>query len=300
MESVPPSILFKIFECLPTTSLANLSIVSRLWRAIAANVLYTNIEHHTWKPKRVSICLNTLSDNNGGDISTIVRHLDPRLWSNDPEFSILLLDALTQTQRVTKLKLSMSETFSHHFETHLLQRGIIASDSVGEGQPELWSRQFLPFLEALELSHGHRAFQLAASRPVRSVSSLTHMDYHALHHLLPFLQRSRGPMQSVHFHLTGRDTNVASKALGLTARKLPRLTHVFFNFFVSKRAHPPVRLLCLLFFPVSSPLHPRNTRRTCLKIFLRSPICTPSSSSSRGTHAPQIRTCTLTLPHYTL
>ena len=241
MESIPPVIWFKIFEFLPTTSLASLAVVSRQWRALTTKMLYTNIENHTWKPKRVSICLQALSSNHGGSISPIVRHLNLRLWSGDPQFAILLVDALIQTERVTQLKLSMSEAFSQHFETQLLERGIIASDSVNEGLPERWSKRFLPQLEELELSHGYRPFQLAASRPVRCVTSLTHLEYLALHQLMPFLQRSRGPIQSVHFNLTGRDTNAASKALSLTARKLPSLTLVFFNFFVSKRAHPPVR-----------------------------------------------------------
>src|SRR5882724_4228766 len=120
MKSIPPELLFKIFEFLPTASLASLAVISRQWRAITTKILYTNIEHHTWKPKRVSICLQAISSNHGGSISTIVRHLNLRLWSIDPEFSILLVDALTQTERVTQLKLSMSEAFSQHFETQLL------------------------------------------------------------------------------------------------------------------------------------------------------------------------------------
>jgi hypothetical protein len=136
-----------------------------------------------------------------------------------------------------KLRLSMSEAFAHHFEAHLLQRGIIALDSIGEGQPELWSEQFLPHLEELELSSGYKPFQLAAGRPVRCVSSPTHMEYHALQCLLPYFRRSRGPLQIMHFNLTGRDTNAASKALRMTARLLPYLTDVFFNVFVSRRAH---------------------------------------------------------------
>jgi F-box-like len=237
MDSLPIELLVKVFEFLPMTTLATITPVNRRWRAVTTKLLYTIIEHPDWKPKRVSICLQALSSSLDGTLSTIVRHLDLSLWSTDPALSLLLVEALIQTKLVVKLRLTMSETFSQHFETYLLEYGIIASDSVGEGEPEWWLKQFLPHLEELEFSSGYKPFQLAAGRPVRCVSSPTHMQYHALQCLLPFLRRSRGPIQSVHFNLTGRDTNIASQALKMTARMLPYLTHVFFNFFVSKRAH---------------------------------------------------------------
>jgi F-box-like len=237
METLPSELVVKIFECLPMTTLATIAPVSKRWRAYTTKLLYTSIDHPDWKPKRVSICLHALSSSHNSTLSTVVRHLDLRLWSIDPAFSLLLVEALTQTKHVVKLRLSMSEAFAHHFEAHLLQRGIIALDSIGEGQPELWSEQFLPHLEELELSSGYKPFQLAASRPVRCVSSPTHMEYHALQCLLPYFRQSRGPLQIMHFNLTGRDTNAASKALRMTARMLPYLTDVFFNVFVSRRAH---------------------------------------------------------------
>lgn len=242
VESLPIELLLRICEFLPMATLATIAPVNKQWRTVTTKLLYTVIERSDWKPKRVSICLQALSSSLDGTLSTIVRHLDLSLWSTDPALSLLLVKALIQTKLVIGLRLTMSEMFSQHFETHLLEYGIIAWDSVGEGEPERWLKQFLPHLEELELSSGYKPFQLAAGRPVRCVSSLTHLQYHALQCLLPFFRRSRGPIQSIHFYLTGRDTMMASQALKMTARMLPFLTHVFINVFVSKRAHVRVPL----------------------------------------------------------
>lgn len=239
---LPPEILFKIFDLLPSPTLISLTLVCRAWKAVSVNLLYSVIEHHAWKPKRVSSCLKTLISSHDPSLSTTVRHLDLRLWSVDPEFARLVILALIQTTNVTKLKLSMSETFSQNFEYHLLTNHIIAPESVDEKQPNQWSKRFLPHLQYLELSPGFRPFQLAAGRPARALISATHIQLEALQQLMPFFQRSLGPLQSVHFNLTGRDTKVASSALKMVASKLPCLTNVFFNFFVSKRANPPVRV----------------------------------------------------------
>lgn len=237
MESLPAGILLRICEFLPRSTLAIIAPVNKRWQLIATTALYTTIEHTDWKPRRVSKCLEALASSHAGILSTVVRRLDLSLWSIDPAFSLLLIEALMQTKFVQKLRLTMSETFAQHFETHLLEHGIIARDVVDEGQPEMWYTEFLPRLQELELSSSYHPFRLAAGRPVRCVSSPTHMQYPALQCLLPFLRRSVGPIHTMHFNLTVRNSHIASKALKMTARMLPYLTHVFFNFFVSKRIH---------------------------------------------------------------
>lgn len=288
MESLPYELVVKIFEFLPMPTLATIAPVNKRWRTVTTKLLYTIINHLDWKPRRVSICLQALSTNHDGTLSTIVRHLDLHLWSIDPAFSLLLVEALMQTKLVVKLRLSMSDAFAQHFETHLLQHGIIAWEDAT--QPELWSKQFLPHLEELELSSGYKPFQLAAGRPVRCVSSPTHMEYHALQYLLPFFRQSRGPIQTMHFNLTGRDTNAASKALKMSAQMLPYLTHVFFNIFVSRRAH--VRISKLLFFPRArlADRTGRNTHRTFWRICLPFRHCNLWSCFFPAAPAPQIRT----------
>ncbi|KIJ34855.1 hypothetical protein M422DRAFT_263039 [Sphaerobolus stellatus SS14] len=288
---LPPEILFKIFELLPAGSLPSLAAVSRQWRPISINLLYTNIQHAAWKPRRVSACLNALAFNWDTSLAPTVRNLDLRLWSIDPQFARLLLEALMKTTSVTKLKLAMAERFAENLEDLLLHEQIIAADSVDESPYQAWTKRFLPNLQHLELSSGHLPFRLAAGRPVRTVVSSTHIDLDALRSLLPFLQRSRGPLQSVHFNVTGRDARVASNALKLVARKLPCLTHVFFNFFVGKRITPPKYTPDLL--EDLAPLSSLHTVELLLSRHARSP------DTYLYSHFAAVHTLKATAPHLT-
>ncbi|GJJ06090.1 hypothetical protein Clacol_000279 [Clathrus columnatus] len=174
-------------------------------------------------------------------LAATVQHLHFRLWSPDSDnaLSQLLVHALSNTTNLLTLNLSMSEIFAQHLELHLLRTGIIALESPSEPQPTLLARSFLPHLNALDISPGFRLFQLASGRPIHTVSSSTHIMDDALKHLVPFFQRSLGPVKKVHFNVTARDTNAVAQLLRVIAWKLPCLVEVFFNFFVSKRGHPP-------------------------------------------------------------
>lgn len=297
--NLPPELLLKIFEFLAVSSssqqllvFTRLALVNRLWGSVAAKFLYTSISHQSWKLRRVSRCLETLSlqrdtlsafrspggvlslspdplslnviprtsaesdrstlqttsphlfqrDGTSNMLAATVTHLHLRIWSPDSDnnLSQLLLSALTNTINLASLSLSTSEMFAQHFELLLLRKGILALESPSEPQPTLLTRSFLPRLTSIDVWPGFRLFQLTSGRPVRSVSSSTHITGDALKHLVPFFQRSLGPVQKVHFNVTARDTNAVADILRIIAWKLPCLVEVFFNVFVTKRGNSPV------------------------------------------------------------